>query len=115
MKTYSRKAALLLADIAIINFSLYIALIFRFDAAIPTNYLNIFLHSFVALTFIKIIIFMTFGLYTSLWRYASIDELIQVFFAVFAASIAEYVFGTLLSMKQPNSVYAINCMLTLFL
>ncbi|MDD4835334.1 MAG: nucleoside-diphosphate sugar epimerase/dehydratase [Lutispora sp.] len=114
MKTYSRKAALLLVDIAIINFSLYIALIFRFDAAIPTNYLNIYLHSFVALTFIKIIIFMTFGLYTSLWRYASIDELIQVFFAVFAASIAEYVFGTLLSMKQPNSVYAINCMLTLF-
>lgn len=114
MKTYSRKVALLLIDAAIVNICLYFSLFIRFESAIPANYLNIYLHSSIALTFIKIIIFMAFGLYTSLWRYASIDELVQIFFAVFSASIAEYAFGMLLSMKQPNSVYAINIILTLF-
>lgn len=113
MKTYSRKIALLFTDILIINFSLYLALIFRFDSNIPTQNINIYIHSFITLTFIKIGIFIVFGLYKSLWRYASIDELVQIFYAVTLSSIAEYSFGMFLSMKQPNSVYAINYMLTL--
>lgn len=115
MKTYSRKVALLLMDSVIVSACLYLALILRFDGHIPIQYYNIYLHSVIIITFIKIAIFLVFGLYTSLWKYASIDELVQILLAVSASSLAEYIFGIFLSMKQPNSVYLVNAILTLFL
>ncbi len=99
MKSYSRKAVLLLIDAAVVNICLYLSLLIRFEGIIPIEFYNIFLHSFIILTLIKLVIFKMFGLYTSLWRYASIDELVQIFFAVFSAALAEYLFGLIFSMR----------------
>lgn len=115
MKAYSRKFFLLLSDIFLINLAVYLALIFRFDGAIPIHYVNVFLHTCVLFTLFKVLTYKLFGLYTSLWNYASIDELIQIFFAVAISSIAEYLFGLLLNMTLPKTVYAISFVLTLLL
>lgn len=114
MKTYSRKAALLVIDFFTLSICLYLSLVLRFEGVIPSQYYNIFLHTVIIITILKIAIFMLFGLYTSLWRYASIDELIQIAFAVFATSLVEYIFGIAFSLRQPRSVYLINAMLTFF-
>lgn len=112
LKAYGRKLLLMTIDIAAINIALYLALIFRFDSVIPAHYLNVLIHSFIILTFINIIIYSLLGLYNSLWRYASIDELIQIFFTVSMGSIAEYTFGLFLHMTLPRSVYLIAWLLT---
>ncbi|NLN48663.1 MAG: polysaccharide biosynthesis protein [Clostridiales bacterium] len=115
MQPYRRKAALIIADTIIVSVCLYISLLLRFEWQIPNHYYNIFIHSVIIITFLKISLFMIYGLYTSLWKYASIDELVQIFLAVSTASFAEYIFGMIMKMQQPNSVYLINAMLTLFL
>lgn len=115
MKAYRRKAYLLLADIVLINLAVYVALIFRFEGAIPVHYLNVFLFTCILFTVLKILIYQAFGLYTSLWKYASIDELIQIFFAVSIGSVIECLGGLLLDMSMPKSVYAISFILTLLL
>ena len=115
MQPYRRKAALIIADTIIVSVCLYISLLLRFEWEIPNHYYNIFIHSVIIITFIKIALFMIYGLYTSLWKYASIDELVQIFLAVSTASFAEYIFGVIMEMQLPNSVYLINAMLTLFI
>ncbi|MFA6308719.1 MAG: nucleoside-diphosphate sugar epimerase/dehydratase [Clostridia bacterium] len=88
-----------------INASILIGLLLRFDYSIPTEYLDIFIRTFVFITLFNLLIFYFSGLYKSLWRYASIDELLQVFIAVTAGSIISPIFGFLVRMQLPRSVY----------
>ncbi|MFA5878746.1 MAG: nucleoside-diphosphate sugar epimerase/dehydratase [Candidatus Margulisiibacteriota bacterium] len=111
-KIYSRKILLLFIDIILINFALYIALYFRYEGHIPIYYYHFFLHYFVALTIFKIFIYYIFGLYTSLWRYASMGELIKVFFAVLLGSISDYGISQILPHPFPFSIYIFSFLFT---
>jgi FlaA1/EpsC-like NDP-sugar epimerase len=113
MKAYSRKAFLLITDIILLNIAIYFALIIRFEGEIPVQYIDAFLETNILLTVFSISAFYLFGLYTSLWTYASIDELMQVFLAAAAASVGSYPIGLLLHMPLPRSVYIISFMLIL--
>lgn len=88
----SRRALfLLLADIVIINLSFFISLYFKFDTFINPEYLEYYKTFVVPVTMLKIGIFYLFNLYKSLWEYASIDELIEIIFAVIFANIGAFV------------------------
>lgn len=115
MLIYTRKMLLLLGDIILVNLAAYLALLIRFETNIPVQYLNIFLHSSIIVTVIKITIFFLFGLYNSLWRYASIREMVKVFLATMAGSIGAFIFGWSLHMMLPRSVYIISWLITLVL
>lgn len=104
---------LLLTDILLVNLAVFFALYIRFEGAIPANYLHIFIKTHIMITIIKIFINKVFGLYTSLWSYASIDELIKIFYAVSIGSVTEYLFGLLFYMSMPRSVNVIAFILTL--
>ena len=67
MKAYYRKAFLLVADAVLVNLSLYMALLLRFDGNIPVNYINIMIKSAAILTIIKIGTYYFYRLYSSLW------------------------------------------------
>jgi len=112
MKAIVRKALLVFSDIILVNICIYVALIFRFDGSIPKQYMDIFLNTMIYLTAIKIAVYYMFGLYRSLWRYASIDEMLQLAFAVAIEGILTYLFGQFFSVRLPRSVYAITCVLT---
>jgi FlaA1/EpsC-like NDP-sugar epimerase len=113
MKAYSRKAFLLITDILLLNVAIYLALLIRFEGEIPEQYINVFLNTNMILTIFNIAVFYMFGLYTSLWTYASIDELMQVFLAAAVGSVASYPIGLMLHMPLPRSVYIISFMLIL--
>ena len=66
----------------------------------------------VYLTLIKVSIYYLFGLYRSLWKYASIDEMLQLAFAVATEGVLTFLFGLLFNARLPRSVYAIACILT---
>lgn len=111
MKTYSKKILLLTIDAVFICLAVYIALIFRFDGKIPEQYIQIFKNTFIYITLIEVIVYYFFGLYKSLWNYASIDELIQVFFATAVGTVGIFVYGTLLEVRLPRTVYAMTWIL----
>lgn len=112
MKAYYRKAFLLVADAVLVNLSLYMALLLRFDGNIPVNYINIMIKSAAILTIIKIGTYYFYRLYSSLWKYASIDELIQVFFATTTESILCFIFGLATGARLPRTVYAMGWIIT---
>lgn len=112
MKSQKMKFLLLIADIVLVNIAVYTALIFRFDGYIPEFYTDLFKTSFLYITVIEISCYYFFGLYRSLWSYASIDELIQVFFATATGVVSIFAFGTLFDMRLPRTVYAMTGVLT---
>lgn len=113
MKAYSRKAFLLITDIALFSIGLYLALTIRFDGDIPVIYQRAFYSTYSILVILNIFIYYLFGLYTSLWSYASIDELIQILFATVIGSLGNYFVGLLIHIPLPRSVYIISFMLSL--
>ncbi len=112
MKAYTRKTILILTDVILVNLALYIALLLRFDGKIMPQYLIIFKETFLIITIIKIAVYGVLGLYKSLWSYAGIDELIQVFFATAAESILCYFYGQYFHVRLPRSVYLMAWFIT---
>ncbi|HHY78623.1 MAG TPA: polysaccharide biosynthesis protein [Clostridiales bacterium] len=88
------------------------ALLLRFDGKIMTHYKEIYYNTFLVLTFIKIIVYIMMGLYSSLWRYASIDELLQIFFATAIETALCYLYGEYFNVRLPRSVYIISWFIT---
>lgn len=111
MQAQLRKILLLITDIIFINLSFYLALLIRFEFAIPKGYINLFLKSTLFITVIQIVIFYLLGLYRSLWEYASIEELAQIFIAALTVSGLILVTGMLLGDRMPYSVCIISCVL----
>ncbi|HEX2947233.1 MAG TPA: nucleoside-diphosphate sugar epimerase/dehydratase [Clostridia bacterium] len=111
MQAKLRKILLLVTDILFINLSFYLAIFIRFEFAMPQKYYDLFLNSVVFITVIQIVVFYLLGLYRSLWEYASIEELMQIFIATLSVSGLILVTGMLLGDRMPYSVCIISCVL----
>ena len=75
------KVFLVLLDIAFINISSFLALWVRFNmhiSEIPIEYYTSVWDVAIANTIVTVLIFAAFRLYTSLWRFASIKELVYI-------------------------------------
>lgn len=87
-----RDRALIFVDIILLICSLYLALLLRFDfgtAAEYSYYMYFYKLSIIPVIIITLIFNEVFHLYTSLWKYASIEELLSV---VYSATISNVVF-----------------------
>lgn len=115
MVIYMRRIIMVLMDAVIINAGIALAMFIRFEGAVPIRYINIYIHSFIVLTLIELLIHYIFGLYRSLWRYASIIELMKIFLASTSGIGAIYLCGHLLDMRYPISVYMIAWLLKFLL
>ena len=112
MKIYLRKILLILLDVFIINTSIFIALFFRFNGAIPDDMLGIYMHAILITTIAKIVIYWLFGFYRSLWRYAGEKELIQIFFGTLIGASGHFIFALLTDNLLPRTVYIASWILT---
>ena len=111
-----RQIILIVADIISINLSFMLAIIIRFEGNVFTDanalqYIYIYLDTFIYISFLKIIIFQMFKMYSSLWRYASVEELVQVVFASLTATMATITINYGLSITIPRSIYALTFIL----
>ncbi|MDD2981470.1 MAG: nucleoside-diphosphate sugar epimerase/dehydratase [Hespellia sp.] len=98
------KIILLLLDIVFINASSFLALWIRFNMEaeeIPIEYLTSVKDVALINTVITVLIFAFFRLYTSLWRFASIQELLYVI----EACAASLVFSALLYFVTYKTIY----------
>jgi len=110
---------LALADIILINLSIIFAYLLRFGGYIHPGYFAIYKNMAIAVTGIKIVIFYYFGLYKSLWKYASINELISIVVATAMgnAAVLAYTYLTQIPNFQeailpvPRAIYIIAWLL----
>lgn len=111
-KLFIRRIFLILLDIVLINIAAYSALFIRFDfrlGQIPTNYAEAVLSYAIINTITTLIIFVLFRLYNSLWKYAGIDELVNILFACIISGGLQLIgMHFILQIHVPRSYYPLS-------
>ncbi|MDO5381655.1 MAG: nucleoside-diphosphate sugar epimerase/dehydratase [Eubacteriales bacterium] len=103
-----RRIFLIITDIILVNGSLLLALLMRFDVrleAIEPQYLETYKDTFLPYTIITLLIFWCFRMYHSLWQYASIAELYKIAEACVVAEILYLGLTAILGEMMPRSCY----------
>ena len=80
-----RNRYLLLCDVPIVGMAAYAAFALRFDWFFPLHRPE-FVPFLIAALILKPVVFLALGMYSRLWRYASVRDLLAVLIAVSAAS-----------------------------
>lgn len=111
MSKHIRRILLAAADMLIINLALYLALYIRFDTDIPYTYYEFAVQSLIIIPMIQLGIFYLFGLYRSLWEYASIEEMVQIFLATLSAAVFNLAIRFITGNVLPLPVYVAEWML----
>ena len=99
---------LIVFDIIAINFSYFFALFMRFEfsyRSIPKEYFMAYLEFAPIYTVFTIVIFYVLRLYSSLWRFASFNELNRVAGATVITTVFHWAGITVLFSRMPMSYY----------
>lgn len=107
-----RRTLLILIDIILVNLSVVGALALRFDFVLPKVYMDMYINNLLIITVLMLGANYAFNLYNSLWKYASIDEMISILLASFTGSIALYIISIFAdSVQFPRSFYPMFALL----
>ena len=82
-----RNRYVLLCDVPIVGIAAYAAFALRFDWLFPLHRPEFLPFLFAALV-VKPVVFLALGMYSQLWRYASVRDLLAVLIAVSVSSVA---------------------------
>lgn len=118
MYNKTKKILLIFLDIIVINISYVLALYIRFDGVIGDqfiSYFNKYIQFALYITLIKVIIFYYFKLYKSIWKYASIHELVNILVAIIVSNTAVLSFLFIRQSNLPRSIYAITALIDMLL
>ncbi len=99
---------LMIFDVVAINFSYFFALFMRFEfsyKSIPQEYFMAYLKFTPIYTVFTIVIFYVLRLYSSLWRFASFNELNRVVGASAITTVFHWIGITVLFSRMPMSYY----------
>ncbi len=119
MTKASRIIMLVLCDVFLINLASFLALWIRFEFSLELMRQSGFLESIyrnaVPYTVMTLGVFELFRLYTSLWEFAGLDELIRIAAACVCASLLGYVTMKVFGMSVPRSYPVLNCLFLVLL
>lgn len=103
----------LVLDVLSLTLCSFLAMALRFDFHnIPYKYTNIIYNYLIIDALILIFIFWAYRIYKSMWSYASISELISIFFSCTTFILVEYIYKCLiLKLPLPRSYYLIKLFL----
>lgn len=103
-----RRIFLVITDIILINGSVFLSLIMRFEiniASVPEEYIQKYIVNVIPFTIVTLIIFWCFRMYHSLWQYASIAELYKIVEACVVAELAHLCVTSFMGWMLPRSCY----------
>ena len=116
MRLNWKRKILLLIDLFLINLTLWLSFVVRFEGKIPLHYKSKWLYYVILITSLRIICFIFFGLYNSLWGYSSLPEMIQIIKAVTVSSmLITFVDWIILTPSLPLSVLFIGWVINILL
>ncbi len=107
----------LLHDIAVAAFVWFAAYLLRFNFAIPPEHFQYMLQSMVWVAPLQGAIFVIYGLYRGVWRFASVSDLKRISFAVASAAVlvAALLFMMSTSIVIPRSVLILDPLLLMLM
>ncbi len=108
MKKAYRKAIVAFWDMVLVNLALGMAIFIHNEGHMEMATFLEYAYLLVAITGIKILVFKAFQLYSSLWEYASIEELMKVVGAVLTGNLIGVVYATLTDLDLFYGVYIIS-------
>jgi FlaA1/EpsC-like NDP-sugar epimerase len=73
-----RRLIVFLCDTLFIGLSLCLAFLLRFDFSIPPQQLDLFWECLLVVMIVKPLVFVMTGFYNSLWRYASVQDAVEI-------------------------------------
>jgi len=82
-----RRIIVFLSDTLLISLALCLAFLLRFDFSIPPQELNLFWECLMVVLVVKPLLFVAIGFYNSLWRYASLQDAVEILKGVTFSSI----------------------------
>ncbi len=118
MKRKLRASILIIPDIILINISLLTAYLLRFDVSwysIPQNFKDNIFHLALISTVVKLICFLAFRLYDSLWKYAGAYELTSISLAASIGNIIMLGYVFLMQVSVPRSIFVIALFIDIIL
>jgi FlaA1/EpsC-like NDP-sugar epimerase len=103
---------LLLIDAVLINAAYILALYFRFSYNIPKEHFNCYKDNIGLMMLIYALIFISFGIYKSLWVYAGTDEFLIAIAGGFIAGGLNALITTIMGSTLPTSVHIMATVLS---
>lgn len=108
-----RRILVFLFDLVLISAALCLSFLLRFDFAIPPAEMALFRECLMVVLVVKPLVFITTGFYLNIWRYASLQDAIEMFRGVVFSSILA-VFAVLF-LRQfapiPRSIFLMDAIL----
>ena len=111
MKEKFRSNILIFFDIILINVSIILAYLLRFDGQftnIPLEYVKSIQNLMIIATFIKVTALMAFRLYKSLWKYAGMHEMLSIVGAAFLSNTVIMAYIVAAKVRIPHSIFVIT-------
>jgi FlaA1/EpsC-like NDP-sugar epimerase len=108
-----RRFSVFLLDTILIGIALSLAFLLRFDFSVPPAEFHLFWECLIVVLVVKPLVFITLGFYNSLWRYASLQDAIELFKATIFASLLS-VFAVLYIRQFspiPRSIFLLDWLL----
>ena len=114
--SYRKRATIIgILDVLCICLSYCAALWLKYDfrfSAIPEPFKDTLIHILLPWCGLNIVVFAFFGLYNSVWSFASTDELFRIIGAYFVLGLSEIFMFTVLDINMPLSFYIVGLMLS---
>ena len=108
-----RRLVVFLSDTLLISLALCLAFLLRFDFTIPAAQLDLFWECLLVVLVVKPLVFVVTGFYNSLWRYASVQDAVEIFKGVTLSSILAV--STVFFLRQftpiPRSIFVLDWVL----
>jgi len=109
MLVLKRKIGLLFLDILCLNAAVLLSILIVYEGLIPIEIKNNLITICAVFTLTGIPVYYLFQLYNSLWKYASINELIMIVLACITAASAAYILCSIILFSLPLSTYLLYC------
>jgi FlaA1/EpsC-like NDP-sugar epimerase len=101
----ARQLAYLIADLLLINGAFLGSLLLRFDGVVPEQYMQVYLRYGLILSALGLIVFSLFNLYSNLWQYASIYEIVNIVMAVSLFTFISWIIFLFVPGTLPRSIF----------
>jgi len=110
----SRRLIIISIHLALVICAYILAFYLRFDFKIDSSHWQVILKTLPILACIKMVILGFFGLYSGLWRYASIDDIWRIFKAQVSATLCFILTIAFIYtfVGFPRSIFALDCILS---
>lgn len=109
-----RKSILISLDTILVSCSFFVSYLIHFDGQINAFYLKQFQSNVLYVIAIYILNTILFGLYRKMWRYASIQELLGIFWSVIISMLLSYVLFWGVGINVPRSILLLTGLFSIF-